>query len=272
MQEEGMSGLEIWLQQAKAAFGGFTFVADRTSHYQPGMPLLDTFAAILFVLGVVLVLLRWQKLESALLIAWIAGTAIAGGMLLYDPPQSTRYLIAAPAICLLVAQGIEYLVHLLRWVLSLPQRSMVSVRAIVVVLLAFWNINFYFNVYTPDNFFGWHSGQKGTKIGHYLADQPDTDQVYVYFLGEWYLHFDEGPIQFLAPRTAGSDVNDPITSPGDLPQLPAGTRPLFILLPEREEELAIIRERYPAGELRRLVRVAGERQGVVFAAYEPAEW
>ncbi len=271
MQEEGMSGLEIWLQQAKAAFGGFTFVADRTSHYQPGMPLLDTFAAILFVLGVVLVLLRWQKLESALLIAWIAGTAIAGGMLLYDPPQSTRYLIAAPAICLLVAQGIEYLVNLLRWVLSLPQRSMVSVRAVAVVLLAFWNINFYFNVYTPDNFFGWHSGQKGTRIGHYLAEQPDSSQVYVYFLSDWYLHFDEGPIQFLAPAVAGSDVNEPITSPADLPQLPMGARPVFILLPEREEELAIIRERYPEGELHRVVRVAGERQGVVFAAYEPHE-
>lgn len=62
-------------------------------------------------------------------------------------------------------------------------------------------------------------------------------------------------------------MNEPVTDPAQIMPPPDGKRPLFIFLPEREAELALVQQRFPGGTVERF---QGEWEPVVlFIAYTP---
>lgn len=264
-QAEGLSLLQILLIQARGAIGGFIYEPDHSAFYDPQMPLLDRTSAILFILGLTLVIHRWRRIESALLLAWVLGVTIFGGMLLIDPPQSARYVIAAPAMCLLIALALTQIAAALRWALALTQRHVAVLGAAAVLLLALWNINFYFREYTSRDAYGWLNTEVATDIGNYLHRQPDN--VYVYFFGAPRMFISNGSVRFIAANVPSVDVLETISSPNMLPPLPPDRRPIFIFLPERAGELAIVQGRYPNGTLRQVDAVS--EQTTLYLSYEP---
>jgi 4-amino-4-deoxy-L-arabinose transferase-like glycosyltransferase len=264
-QAEGASLLQILVFQARGAVGGFLYEPDHSAFYDPQMPLLDRTSAILFILGLTLVIHRWRRIESALLLAWVLGMAIFGGMLLLDPPQSARYVIAAPAMCLLIALALTQIMAALRWALPLTQRHVALLGAAAVLLLALWNINFYFREYTPRDTYGWLNTEVATDIGSYLHRQPD--KVFVYFFGPPRMFISNGTVRFIATDVPGVDMLETISSPDMLPPPPSGRRPIFIFLPERAAELAIVQGRYPTGSLHQVDAVS--EQSTLYLSYEP---
>jgi 4-amino-4-deoxy-L-arabinose transferase-like glycosyltransferase len=264
-QAEGLSLLQIMLFQARGALGGFIYEPDHSAFYDPQMPLLDRTSAILFILGLTLVIHRWRRIESALLLAWVLGVMIFGGMLLIDPPQSARYVIAAPAMCLLIGLALTQIAAALRWALPLTQRHVAVLGAAAVLLLALWNINFYFREYTPRDAYGWLNTEVATDIGTYLQRQPD--KVFVYFFGPPRMFITNGSVRFIATDVPSIDVLETINSPDMLPPLPPERRPIFIFLPERAGELAIVQGRYPNGTLRQVDAVS--EQTTLYLSYEP---
>jgi hypothetical protein len=95
----------------------------------------------------------------------------------------------------------------------------------------------------------------------------ERDPVFVYFFGPPDMYYGNATIRFQAPAIAGVDVLKPIRSAGELAPAPDGERPIFVFLPNRARELAIIQARYPGGQLR---RVAGSSPDAsLVTIYEP---
>jgi 4-amino-4-deoxy-L-arabinose transferase-like glycosyltransferase len=262
---QGLGTFTILLSQVRDAFGAYIFQPDRSAWYDPKIPLLDGASTLLFVFGLTIAVSRWRRMEMLLLPAWIVGAAIFGGVLLKNSPESPRYVTTAPALCLCVALAIERLVFLLSWALPLGRRVAVGVGAVVVLLLALWNLNFYFREYTPRRTFGWLNTEVATTIGEYIRRQPDA--VYVYFFGPPRMFVGNGTIRFIGKDTPGIDLVDPLVAPEALPPPPDGRRPIFIFLPERASEMAVVERRFPGGT--RYQADAQVEQATLFYSYEP---
>jgi hypothetical protein len=262
---EGMSTFTILLDQVRASFGAFIFQPDRSAFYDPHMPLLDRSSSVLFVLGIALTISSWRQAESILLVIWIVGAAVFGGVLLTLPPFSARYVITIPAICLLIAIALDRLGATLCWALSLKSRLGYGFGAAAVLLLALWNLNFYFREYTPRYTYGWLNTEVATAMGNYVGHQPDS--VYVYFFGPPRMFVSNGSIRFMAPNATMVDVIDPLVTPEGLPPPPDGRRLIFIFLPERTGEIEVVAARYPGGT--RYQADAQSENATLFYSYEP---
>ncbi len=264
----GLTIQQVWQNQIIGGFGAYTFMPDRSAQYDPGIALLDPYTSILFVLGIALLIMRWRRGESVLLLAWLIGTSTLGGVLLANAPVSPRYVTTAPIFCLVAAVALAELAKLLPQLLPMSRWVVHGVAGAVVVVLAVWNINFYFNDYTPRNIFGWINVEVGTELGYYLANQPDSEEVYVYFFGPPRMYYGFGTTKFLSRDVDGEDIHDPLVVPEQLSPLPYGKRPIFVFLPEREGELEVVRQRYPEGDLYRIPRYT-HRDDILFVSYEP---
>jgi 4-amino-4-deoxy-L-arabinose transferase-like glycosyltransferase len=262
---QGLSTFTILLNQVRDGFGAYIFQPDRSTWYDPRMPLLDGASAVLLVFGMAIALSHWRRLEMMLLLAWIIGTAIFGGVLLKNSPESPRFVTTAPALCLVIALAIERLAALLPWALPLGRRAAYTIAGVAVMLLALWNLNFYFREYTPRRTFGWLNTEVATAIGNYVGRQPDA--VYVYFFGPPRMFIGNGTIHFIAPDVPGVDIIEPLVAPEALPPAPDGRRPIFVFLPERASELTVVERRYPGGT--RYQADAQVEVATLFYSYEP---
>lgn len=251
----GQSAGQILLGQAIRSFGAWTWQPDRSAWYDPKIPLLDGASAPLFLLGLGLVVASARRVEAAMLLAWMAGTAVLGGLLLVNSPETPRYVTSAPLACLFIALAIAELAVLLRQLARLPRPVVWSLAGAATLLLALWNLDFYFDRYTPRNTYGWFNTEIGTTLGNYLRTQPDP---FVYFFGAPTMYYGNGTIRFLAPDVPGTDLLAPIGSPGELPELPAGRRPIFVFLNARAGELAVVQQRYPGGSTQQVRSSAGD--------------
>jgi len=264
-QASGVTSLQIFADQAQNAFGAFTYQPDRGPFYDPHIPLLDSASSVLFVFGLMVTVRVLRHIGAALILSWLLGVAIFAGVIFVGTPQSQRYIIVAPVLCLLIALGINQIGAVVRWTLPITQRQMHGLSAIMVILLVVWNIHFYFAEYTPRNIYGGVNSEIAEAVGNYLHDQPD--HVFAYFFGPPRMFYGNGTIRFLASGVPGADVLATIHTADELPPLPAGLRPIFMFLPERADELRAIQERYPAGSLRRVA--ARSQDGILILIYEP---
>jgi 4-amino-4-deoxy-L-arabinose transferase-like glycosyltransferase len=263
MQTQGVSIFQILGYQLERGFGMFTFYQDSSPFYNTGMPLLDRFSAVLMAIGLGVVIQRWRKPESILLLAWVCGAALLGGALLVDPPQTPRYITTAPALCLLIVLGLQPL-KLLQRVKSIQPHVAAGLAAVAILLLGLWNLNFYFREYSPRNVYG--SAQRVTEIAYYLRDQ--TQNRYVYFFGAPFIYLDHPTIQFIADSFQGEDILNPLLSAQAFSAEVEGGKLLFVFLPEREGELSMIQATYPEGD-RQDVREKPGSETTLFTIYRP---
>jgi hypothetical protein len=132
-------------------------------------------------------------------------------------------------------------------ILAASQRVWAVGVAIAVAALALWNVYFYFNIYTPRNSYTYTPIM--TDIGYYLRAQ--AGKRYAYAFTTPYIYLNYATIEFIANDPPGMDVLDPLTSITDLPETPGGLRPVFIFVPDRLNELEVVKQQYPDGELRK---------------------
>jgi dolichyl-phosphate-mannose-protein mannosyltransferase len=264
LQANGQSLLTALMGHAYRSFGLFVTYNEHSPFYDSGIPLLSHGMELLFIVGLVLVLLNLSKLESFALLIWVIGTALFGGFLLWDAPQGQRYLIAAPALCILMALALIQVSQLVGQILGLSRYVQVGLTSLIVVAFSLWNLYFYFYIYTPLNRYA--LTPTATDIGYYL--QKQTGQSYAYMFTPPYLYLEYATIKFVADDPPGANVYDPISSITDLPDPPAGLRPVFIFIPDRLNELQVIKESYPQGELRTYSRPPNLDQPYLYV-YEP---
>jgi predicted DNA-binding antitoxin AbrB/MazE fold protein len=98
--------------------------------------------------------------------------------------------------------------------------------------------------YAPERGQGDPNTQVATSLGKQLASYAPNSEIY--FLGPPRMGYGSIPtVPFLAPQVKGIDVPNPLTAAPNW-QL-AAPRTLFVFLPERQHEAALVERRYPGG-------------------------
>jgi hypothetical protein len=171
---------------------------------------------------------------------------VIGGWLFDDPPHYQRYLIAAPAVCLLVgraaAVGVRRVARLWDW--SPVWKRVLPMIPAVALLIA--TAGYYFGVYTPAGGFHWDRNTViADRTAHLMVDLgPDYT---TYFFGTTYMPLNafRNLVRFFAPDAYWVDV---LETPADFHFVEGGRKACFIVIPERTDDVALVRERFPGGE------------------------
>jgi hypothetical protein len=242
----GQSGTRILLRQFLRSVTAFHYTLDPTFWYRSSIPLLDFLSGALLLLGMVWAVARRRESGFSLVLIWFWLALITGWVLTENPPSSQRMVIIAPALALLVALGMTWLVNVGRRVFGegglLRWREIV---ALVLVLISILNLYYYFVVYTPTRIYGNPTAEVATQLGRYLQQQDD-DYI-VYFYGPTVMYFDIGNLSFLARGVKGVDVYPPDADRASVEfDISGGAR--FVFLPQRLGELETVREQFPGGE------------------------
>jgi Dolichyl-phosphate-mannose-protein mannosyltransferase len=207
----GSGTVGILWYQFKAMAGMFTVKGEPEPIFNlPGRPMLDAISGILFLLGLARALWSWRRPNATLILAWLAVPLIMGTMLTTGMfgsagvPSSTRSLPAIPAMCLLIALGLETVLLALHSILRQAVRRL-GARA---GLQAWWPaLRLGIVALTAVTI-----GVLGIQRYWDFANAPVTRQAFYNSAHEWAL--------FLAPRGAMAvTVVGPYGWPGEYPVL-----------------------------------------------------
>ena len=249
----------IILDQAVTGALGFTHEPLRLL-YAPGSPLLLTLAALLFLTGIVWALLNFDLRYLLIMLPLLA--TLAANAISQDPPASQRFITAIPMVALFMAVPLTEMPARLRT--GEPRLRKVALAGAfgLMALVAIIDLNYYFNRAFDTYVFGGRNTLVATEVAYFLRDKEPADQQ-VYFFGFPRMgYFSLSTIPFLAPQKRAQDIIEPLTGPPALtPDAPA----LFIFLPERLSELALVQQRFPGGETREF---RGPQEELLFVVYE----
>ncbi|HHN93483.1 MAG TPA: hypothetical protein ENK17_01825, partial [Anaerolineae bacterium] len=264
----GRSAASLLLQQFWKSVSAFNYTLDPTFWYRSTIPLLDWVSGTLFIIGMVWALAHVRRPRHFWLLLWFWLALLTGWVLTENPPSSQRMTIVAPALAILAALGLGWLVELagrlqpgVDWWMAVPG---------LLLLIAGLNLNYYFADFTPTRVYGNPTAEVGTELARYL--NAHDDGAVVYFYGPPFMYWGHGTLLFMARGVTGFDVPPPGEPPaeGTPPPdtfLPHGVR--FVFLPERAAEMEEVEERYPGGTVQRFYSDADGR--LLFIIYSLAE-
>jgi 4-amino-4-deoxy-L-arabinose transferase-like glycosyltransferase len=232
----------ILFDQFQRAALAFNRYSDRGAFFMSPYPLMQPPASILFGLGLIYATIRFRDRRLYPFVAWHLAGTVLGGMLTESPPSSQRLITLAPTAAFFVALALDRIIVLARSVARIGD-SLAYAPALLAAALAFSTARYYFVDYTPKMLFGSYNGLVATELARYL-DAAGTS-VDWYFAGPPRMFWGFPTVPFLAPDAAGHDLLQPLTRP-IAPVEPSG-RLLFVLLPERLNELQWIQATYPTG-------------------------
>lgn len=247
----------------QALLGAMGFVSEPMKLlYDPGSPLLLAGAATLFILGILWALLHFDLRYWLLILPLLA--AIAANTVSQGSPASQRYILAMPLVALFVALPLGEAIALVRERRPNSQRLALGAAAVIMGLLVVVDLNYYFNKVYDTYVLGGGNTTAATAIATTLRDEEPAAQD-VYFFGFPRMgYFSLSTIPFLAPEMRGQDVTEPLTGP---PTWSLAGPTLFVFLPERLGELALVQQSYPNGRYEEFFDRNGQ---LLFALYAVA--
>lgn len=256
----GVSQTTVFLGQLKKAVLGWVLYTDPTFHYRATIPLLGLGSAVFFVFGLVVAARRWRHAGVALLLIWVALVVLLGGALLENPPSSPRYVIAIPAVAMLVALGMDDICYRIGALSGLPAPASGALAALLALGLAGASARYYLQTYTSAGIYGGPNTHVAYGVARHLQMLPAPTTCYM--LGAPRIYYGFATIPYLNPDVQGADVLEPLRSMADVPIASGNT--VFVLLPERLPELDAIQARYPEGTLLRHHDAKGQ---LLFVSY-----
>jgi hypothetical protein len=284
-QEALRSGLDqsaIVAQQLWRAMLGFNATLDNSTAYGPPAPLLGWVTGVLWVLGFLLALSRGRQLRYAVLLIWVVVTVVFAGVLLENPPSSHRLLIALPALFLLAALALVEMGRMIGTLLFQPvatavttaepspnlvMRQLLRPLVAVAVGLALLDVAFYFGSYQAEHRFGDRNTEVAARMADYLNDLDDeaANEWTAYFYGPPAMYISFPTLSFLASQFQAGNTLFDIEQPGAPIPVASTARQVYLFLPERQGELAVVQQQFPNG---RLQTFSGYYSDPLFLAYE----
>jgi 4-amino-4-deoxy-L-arabinose transferase-like glycosyltransferase len=245
MQQSGKSALQILGDGFLRSSLAFNYFTDRSHWYRSSIPFLDPASAVLFVMGLITAMRHVSRnVGYFLVVAWFWLAVILGGMLTVLPPASERMVIVTPALAVLVALGFTQLVEcgkiVAAWFVPV---SRVFPFMVTVVLMSI-NGGYYFLNYAPTRVYGNPTDELMTRLSRELDISQKDGKVY--FFGAPVVFYESAAVpRFLTPDLEGVDVSEHWT--GDLSFVDTSRKAWFVFLPERLDELDVVRAEYPGG-------------------------
>jgi len=244
MGKVGKPGWLILLQQLGLSFLGLVNVPLR-AWYTPGVPLLRLPSAILFLVGLGVLILKPKDNRFHLLALWITAICIPGG-LSESVPAAQRYVALAPALAIMVGFGLDEIAVQLGQLIKRFKGIINLAALLAIIILSVGELNFYFFVYTPKSEFGGANSLVAQRLADTLQDKsPDWE---VLFWGYPRMGYYSIPsLQYLVPEINGLDMNAPWRSSQN-PQ-PTSDHLIFVFLPDHEHQIPDVQADYPGGNL-----------------------
>lgn len=273
----GQPVIDVLGDQLRRSFLAFNGSLDTSTFYNPGIPLLRLLPSIFFALGVAFALWRLRRIQYAILLIWLSGTLIFGSALLVDAPSSHRLLIAAPAVVLLTANGLFWLVNRLASVIRalvdeaessstgglIPNYRILAALAIIFIFIA-GDLFFYFGTYRNGYRFGDRNTEVAHRMGEYLASL-DGDWT-AYFHGPPAMYVSFPTILFLAEDfQPGQNLIDVMPDTQTPAEAAPDTNLVFVYLPERSDEVNQTSQHFAQGTLHTF---EGNLSDPLFYSYE----
>jgi SAM-dependent methyltransferase/4-amino-4-deoxy-L-arabinose transferase-like glycosyltransferase len=253
----GLSQLELLNAQFWQAALAFNATIDTGTSYGPLVPFLNFLFGVLAVLGFILAIFRLRQIRFSILIVWILVTVIFAGALLENPPNSHRFIIAMPAVCLLAAVALNDLLGALSGQAINQSEPVLSssgkkplfhfmILLVIAIAIALFDVGFYFGTYRQEHQFGDRNTEIADGVAEYLSSLD----------GQWVAHFYGPPIMYVDFPTIPFLARD-FTEGFNLFNVPEAGSPItgyesgnqsFIILPERYNEIEQLRSKYPSGQ------------------------
>lgn len=223
------------------------------------MPILDAATAAPFVAGMLWLFWRWRDPRHVLVLVWICGILVAGGMMTDFPPSKQRMVGFLPVVCLVPAILAGRARGLLHAALGRRAGPVVFVLTVVWLVLAAWNSRETHFVYQAERM----RGDVMTNVCRRMlaAERPFT----IYTIGATSI---TNPHMLERDCTLGPDpgriVVNPAADHAAVP-LPAEHRggAIFTIPAEHRELVARIRSFYPEAKFE-IVRGASGSEDVYF--------
>ncbi len=251
--------MQLLGQQLWSAALAFNATLDSGTSFGPQKPLMNLLAGLLFILGFVLAFIRSRRIQYGMLIIWIVTTIVFAGALLIGPPNSHRYIIAAPAANLLAAIGLVELIAILfkrsdedqaqenggvAWYQHKVAPLLVAL--LFTVAIAIYDTDYYFGSYRDQHRFADRNTEIADVMAHYLNSLEGDWSAYFYGPPNMYVDFPS--ITFLASSYQKNLNLFDVEEIGS--ELPAqnSSQQVFIYLPERYDEIDYAKSNFPAGE------------------------
>jgi ubiquinone/menaquinone biosynthesis C-methylase UbiE len=255
-------GQQLW----KAALA-FNYTHDPTFWYRPGIPLLRFWPSILFVFGLGLALVGVRRTPNFVLLVWMSATVLFAGALLENPPSSQRYVIAAPAVCILVALALVWIGERLRELLGGRPAVWLGGVTLLALLFVWGDLDFYFGEYTRTGDYGGLNTEVAQRASDYLNDLGPDWQVFFFGFPRMGISAEGGfpTVPFLAPDVHSVDVIETLEDPSLLPDMRLPAVFIFLPEPERAYEMKVVRDRFPNGVEKRF---PGRYDRLLFVSYE----
>ncbi len=247
----GQSSTQTWptlflglLSQIIDGFRGYTDLATRF-WYDSGVPVLRPLYAAFFTLGFVSLLIRFRDGRTWMLVTWVAGIAIAGG-LSESTPAAQRYVAGAPVAALIagfclaeIGSRIQNLWQRGRW-------WILGASMLIVVTAMFSDFIFYFVNYNSVNATQDINTKTAQRLADYLGQKQGDWQVIFY--GEPFMGYKSiASISYLVPHIQGIDARKPWGDPAN--PTPSAGNVIFVFIRSHENELKLAQQDYPGGKL-----------------------
>jgi hypothetical protein len=198
----------------------------------------------------------------AVFVVWFFGVIIAGGVLTDNAPSSQRIVSSSIPAMFFVAVALREIVYAFVSLTGLPRLGRSVVALAIAVVLVVGSVRFYFGPYQESMVYGSFNGEVSTAIGYYMQRLgPGWKQ---YFLGAPRMWADFGSATFIS-NSPYLDVVEPLAGPPAFVDPAYGAA--FIVLPEREGDLAYIQQAYPGGWLEEVHRAAEGDSPLLFIVY-----
>jgi uncharacterized membrane protein len=252
---------QVYGMQFVKGLGAYSFV-DTRHWYTPEVPILLYLEAGFFMLGVLLLGLRWRDARTWFLLSWLIAFGVMGAMS-ESAPASQRYAASVAGAALVAAYAMDQISTRFGslWP-GLPRWGLDSAVGLLVLASMLINLNFYFLEYSPKSYNRDFNTLVAQRLVNWLETKP----------GQWEVHFYGSPrmgydsissLRFLSTHVKGVDANYPWGDERN-PQ-PAGDQVIFVFLTHLEEDLAAARLQYPncTGHTEQLPEL-----GVLFHAWE----
>jgi hypothetical protein len=247
----GQPALLVLADQVRKAFLVFNYYPV-TGFYNATIPVLDILAGGVFILGLGYSLLYILDRRFLLLNIWFwSGVVIGGALVLNTESGAYRIMAVFPVVALFTAIGLSKLLEL--GTQALPDRHQVALicSATFLILVAFFNLHYYFLEHNPQCRYGDPNTATAAMIGKYLRSLEPEYQGY--FLGPPDTNISAyRNLPFLSGGRQVENIEQPLESASGAID---NSRPkVFFVRPQRAQELQVAREHYPGGSVTELRR------------------
>jgi hypothetical protein len=225
--------------------------------YDVGLAILTLPSAVLFIIGVLLMIREYDDPRYWLLFLGLM-SAVAIASITINTPAAQRMIYITPFVAMVVGIGLAQSSRWLRleWIQSdwsLPNWLIQAIGIILAIGIAGYDANNY--LINNRNAAIQPTDAMASAIGSTITGFPDGSRAYAFT--EPFLRYEGNAILvFQAPQVQGIDVPQPLnTAPRWVLE---GPKQIFLFAPQRSNELALIRSFYPGGIENRVFHQNGE--------------